>query len=287
MKKWVYHLYAFIAAVCAGLIGLFVKLIDGNMHFMTISFYRLLFATALLLVVVPFIDRKTFKVRAADMKGYFVSGILIAATLSAFATANVFAPISNVSLLFNTAPFFAFVFAYLILGEKLNRVKIIAAVIAIIGLIILNPFRQGDYLLGNILSLSAAILFSITIIQIKRERKTHGLGDILWFFAFATLLLLPAPFVYGWGDLNGNVLWYVLGLGLIATGAQFLFYNLALKKIEAEVQTSITTIFLPVVAVLTAVLFIGETLSLRTIVGGVLLIFAGVYLEMSLLKSKK
>jgi len=88
---------------------------------------------------------------------------------------------------------------------------------------------------------------------------------------------LPFPFIFGFGNLSA---WpFVLVLGLVSTGMAYLFFNLGLEKVEAGFASIIMIIVHPLVAILLAVVIISEELNLRIILGGVLLLLAGIYLE--------
>ena len=73
-------------------------------------------------------------------------------------------------------------------------------------------------------------------------------------------------------------------LGGLGTGIAYLFYNLALEKMEAEIAALFAMILLPLSSIILGVIFIREIPSLAVIVGGLILIGSGVYLE---LHSKK
>ena len=113
----------------------------------------------------------------------------------------------------------------------------------------------------------------------RRERKKHGVGDVLWFIFFASIFLLPFPFVYGLGEIT-TIIPYLLLLGIVSTGMAYLFYNLALEKLEAEVSSIIVILVNPLIAITLAYFILGEMLSIRMIVGGVILLTSSLYLAM-------
>ncbi|MFH1447661.1 MAG: EamA family transporter [Candidatus Micrarchaeota archaeon] len=279
-------IYIFLSAICLGSIGMLVKLIGASdIHYMTLNFYRIFFGFIFLLIIVPSLDKQTFKITKKDAKDFLLVGMLLAISLSLYTTANLFTSIQSAVLIHYSYPFFVLIFAYLILKEQVTRTKIITLVIAIIGLAILNPLDLGANNFGNILALIGAIFFAALVTEMRKEDKTHGIGDVVWFFFFASLLLLPAPFIFGFGDLS-NVFIYVLVLGVISTGLAYFLYNIALETIEAEMASIISMITTPLVAISLAVLIIGETLSPKIMIGGSLLILSGIYLQTYLYTQK-
>lgn len=272
------YLYLGIGTMFLATISTLVKLVGNNVHFMTLMFYRVLFAFLFLLIIVPFLDRKAFKLSKKDIKDYFLLGVLWTIGASMFVTANLFAPVQNIVLIHSIYPFFVFLFAFVLLREQITKTKIVTTIIAFIGLAIINPFQSGAYETGNILALFSALVWALVITEMRKEDKSHTIAHIMWFFFFAVLLLLPMPFVFGFGNLA--IAWpYVLFLGLVSTGTAYLFYNFGLQKIEAEEASVITTIINPIFAIVFAFLVIAETLEFKTIIGGTILIIAGVYLE--------
>ncbi len=272
------HLAIVITAVLFSTIGVIVKLIGTEVPFMTLNFLRVFFGFIFLLIFVPFLDKNTFKVTKRDLRDYFVVGALVAVTTCLYTVSFLLAPVHNVTLINSVIPFFVFIFAYFLLKEQITKTKIITLIIALIGLVIIDPFDFGGSFLGNMVSLVHAWFFALLLIEMRKEDKTHSIGDVVWFFFFAVLLLLPIPFIFGFGNLI-NVLPLVLFLGVVSTGVAYLFYNLSLEKVEAEEASIIETITIPLVSIFLAVIIINEEINSRTILGGIILVFAGIYLE--------
>ncbi len=277
--KHLNYIYMILAALCLATIGVLVKLIGDSIPVMSLSFLRVFIGFIVLLIIVPFIDKKWYKITKKDAKEFFLIGIVYAIALSLYTAANIFAPIQNAVLINYSYPFFVLLFGYFILKEKLTATKIITLVIAFIGLAIINPFQFGENNFGNLLALGGAFFYGLLITEMRKEDKNHGIGDVIWFLLFASLITLPFPIIQGLGNLS-QVWIYVVLLGIVSTGLAYLFYNLALEKIEAEIGSIIATIITPLVSIILAVLIIGEQLNIRTITGGGLLILSGIYLEM-------
>ncbi len=280
------HIYMILAAICLGTIGVLVKLIGNNVHFMTLNFYRVFFGFIFLLITVPLIDKNVFHISKKDVKDYFFIGAVFAIALSLYTTANLFAPIQNVVLINYIYPFFVLGFAYFLLKERITKTKIITLIIAVTGLAIINPFQFGSYSLGNFLSFVGAFFYAILITEMRKEDKTHTIGDVFWFLLFGSLILLPFPFIFGFGNITA-IFVYVVLLGVVSTGLAYLMYNMALEHMEAETCSIIATIITPIISIILAVFIISEYVDWRIIIGGVLLIMAGIYLETHNKKLKK
>ncbi len=267
-----------LAALCLATIGVLVKLIGDNVPVMSLNFLRIFIGFIALIIIVPFIDKKWYKITKKDAKEFFLIGVVYAIALSLYTAANVFASIQNAVLINYSYPFFVLLFGYFLLKEKVTNTKIITLIIAFIGLAIINPFRFGEDNFGNILALAGALFYALLIVEMRKEDKHHGIGDVIWFLLFASVIMLPFPIMQGLGNIS-QVWIYVVLLGFVSTGLAYIFYNLALEKIEAEIGSIIATIITPLVSIILAVLIIGEQLSIRAIIGGGLLILSGLYLE--------
>ncbi len=287
LMKQLSYIYMILAALCLSTIGVLVKLIGDSIPVMSLNFLRIFIGFVFLLIFVPFIDRKWYKVSKKDLKEYFIIGIIYALSLSLYTAANIFASVQNAVLINYSYPFFVLIFGYFFLKENITRTKIVTLIIAFVGLYIINPFQFGENNFGNILALMGAFCYGILIVGMRKENKNHSIGDVIWFLFFASLILLPFPIMDGFGNLSLEIWTYIILLGVVSTGLAYIFYNLALEKIEAEMGSIIATIITPLVSIILAIIIIGEQVNNNTIIGGSLLILSGIYLEMHNKKKKK
>lgn len=273
-----YYTLMVLSAICLGLIGVFVKLIGDSVDPLVLVFLRTFFGAAFLALVIPFLDRDFLKLNKKDLFDYAIIGALFAFGFFLYTTANMMTHIQDAVLLNHSSPIFTLFFAYLILKEKITKTKIITIIMALVGLVIINPLNGSGNVLGNIFALSDAVVFGLVVVLMRREDIDHGIGDVFWFISLALLFLLPIPFIYGL-DVPAESVGYIIGLGVVTTGLAYLLYNLALEEIEAEVSTIILTIVAPLTGVVTAIGIIEEAIEWKTLLGGSILIGAGIYMQ--------
>lgn len=283
MKKYIYII---LTGACFGTIGVLVKLIGDSVPFMSLNFFRVFLGFLFLISIVPFFDKKLLKITKKDLKDFFMIGFIFALSSTFFNGASLLTTVQNVTFITSTYPFFVFIFAYLLLREKVTWVKMVTLIIAIIGIAVINPFSFGENILGNLLAVLAAILFALLVTEMRKEDKDHGIGDVAWFLFFASVFLLPFPFVYGFGDLSEAGI-YLIILGFISTGLAYLLFNLGLQKMEAETASIINIIVTPLVAVPLAFFAVQEAITPRVIIGGCILIASGIYLQLENKRLKK
>jgi len=276
------HLLSVILAiVLAGLIGYNMRLIGTSVPIVSVLFSRLLIGAAIVAIIVPFIDKNTFKVSKIDMVHYALVGALMAITFGFYLWALSLAPVANVSLITSTSVLFTAIFAYFFLKEKFTSHLVISLVIAAVGLFIMNTFR-GGFLYGSSVALIQAVFFGTFIGVTRLVEKHRNVGPVFWFLAFAALFTLPLALWKGFGELTNHIQEIAI-IGVFGTGLSYMFLVYGVRKVKADVAAMISLIFLPVSSIFFAALFINEIPSLRTLVGGGFLLSAGAYL---LLKKK-
>ena len=269
-----------LSAFFLGFLGIFVKLIDPSYNIFMLNFYRIFFATVFLAIIVPFLDKNTFKIpNKSDLKNYALIGLIFSIATSLTNIAYKLAPVSNVALITALSPFFILIFAFFILKEEITKTKIITLIIALVGLFFINPLRTEGFL-GNIFAFLVAILHGLLVVLMRKQDINHGISDVFWFFVFASLFLTPTLFFTGLDKIN----LYIVLIGLVPTALTYLFYNLALKRIEAEIASIINRIITPLTSIVFAVLIFSEKLLPEVILGGCILIIAGIYLNLHLKK---
>jgi drug/metabolite transporter (DMT)-like permease len=279
MKKFVYIL---LAGFLWGFIGISVKLIHNEITPFTLNFFRFLTAFIILLILSPILDKNSLKLKKRDIKPYAIIGLLFAITTTLFVFALSRTTISDSVLLQSIQPFFLMIISYFYLKERITLTKIITLIVALFGIYIISPLTTGD-LIGNISALISGFFFALLTTYMRYEDKKLHHTSTLWYMLFAALFMLPFPFIFGLGELIKNIP-YILMLGGLGTGLGYFFYNLALEKMEADIAGLFGMILLPLFSIIFGIIVIKEALPLMTLVGGVILIVSGIYLE---LHSKK
>ncbi|WP_273206288.1 DMT family transporter [Marinobacter subterrani] len=285
MKTWV--LLALIT-MSEATIGVFVKLTDGRIPVQTLTFYAFVFATAFLMLAMPWANKKPLELPRGNWKDTFLIGALIAAQSGFFNYAMTLVPIANAVIFWSVAPFFTFILSWLFLGEKAKKSYILIFGIALTGIVIAKPLQEG-YMLGNMVALGVGAIYAAMITYIRHEGKTETGNDIAWSLMFAALIMLPSVFFVGLGDITGMiryeslgmslpVMLWAAGLGLISMGFAYFGISIVLKSINANVYSLIDIIVSPAVATMWGFLIFNEVPAPSMLYGGALLLGAGAWL---------
>lgn len=192
----------------------------------------------------------------------------------------------HVSLLLLITPILITIFAAWVLKERLGILKIFGLMLGISGAVILiasreNTGKGGNILLGDLLIIFSAVAYTFYFILVKPLMKKYAPIDVMrWVFTFGIILILPL----GWNEFlkitwsNFHLLEYVLLFLIVVPGTflAYIFNVYGIKVLGASVAGAY--IYLqPVFAVITAMVFLGEQLSIHKIIAAAL-IFTGVFL---------
>jgi len=197
---------------------------------------------------------------------------------------NLTSPI-NSSILISTNPIFAFVFAAVILKEKISFMKGSGLALGLSGVLILilqngTPDVGSSTFIGDVITLINTISWAFYTVIIKRMlEKYHPVTVMKWTFLFGMLTTVPAG--YGqWSTMDWTAmpLKAVLGIGFVVVFATYLGYLLisfGLRRLSPTI-VSTYTYTQPIIAAYLASIMGQDHIDLVMILSA-LLIFAGVF----------
>ncbi len=176
-----------------------------------------------------------------------------------------------------TTPMFTTLVAWLWVKDPFTLKKFSGIVMGIIGvdiLVGLGSTRHGSQLwLSALFSLTAAVFYGIAGVFSSR----HFRGEKPMDMAFgqqlaASLILLPFSLAASPRSMPSNiVIFSVLGLAVLCTAVAYLFY-FALIHSVGPVKTLTVTFLVPIFGVIWGGLFLGEVITLRLILGLIIIL---------------
>lgn len=183
--------------------------------------------------------------------------------------------VANAMFLFASAPFFAAIFGWIILRESVRQGTWIATVVAMIGIavMVIDGIAIGR-MAGNITALLSALGFAVFTIALRWKKLEDMLPAV--FLAGIFAMIISSIFCVSQGysfTLSHNDAGIALALGVFQVGTGLAIYTVGSRVVPAAelALLSMTEVLLGPVWVW---LFIGETASLYTLVGGVILLIA-------------
>ena len=197
---------------------------------------------------------------------------------------NLTSPI-NSSIILSTNPIFAFVFAALILKERITFLKGSGLAIGLSGVLLLilqnsTPDLESSTFIGDVFTLVNTISWAFYTVIIKRMlEKYHPVTVMKWTFLFGMFTTIPAGYnqwsTMDWSSIPLNA-W--LGIGFVVVFATYLGYLLisfGLRRLSPTI-VSTYTYTQPVIAAYIASMMGQDHIDLVMVVSA-LLIFAGVF----------
>ena len=191
----------------------------------------------------------------------------------------------NSSIILSTNPIFAFVFAALILQERITFLKGTGLAIGLSGVLLLilqngTPDLGSSTFLGDIYTLVNTISWAFYTVVIKRMlEKYHPVTVMKWTFLFGMLTNIPVGY-HQWSTMDWSTIpltaWLEIAFVIVfATYLGYLLLTFALRRLSPTIVSTYTYIQ-PVIAAYLATLLGQDHIDFVMIVSA-LLIFAGVF----------
>jgi drug/metabolite transporter (DMT)-like permease len=254
--------------------------LKGIIDPLQLTFLRFLIGGVVLL---PLVIKRREKVQAKDLLFFLCLGILnIFISMGSLQLAISMGKASTAAILISSNPIFVLLFSSVFLKEKVTFDRIACILLGIVGitLIIYKGNVGGDTVISLILAIIASLTFGLY--TVLGTLKSEGISSITMICISSILGSLMYVPILLW---NGIPLFYIpqgtfvriFYLGVFLSGIAYITYIEALKILTAS-KGAMVFFLKPVIASILAVLFLGESLSLKT-VAGMLLVLAGVFIN--------
>lgn len=199
---------------------------------------------------------------------------------------------SNAAILTLILPVTTAIFAFLILKEKMNRVRWISFIIAICGVILISTgdIKQmnfsSKYAVGNLLIFLAIVGNSYFNVGIKKIAERYTSMEMVFYtYVVIVILLTPLVFIYE-GDVFARIpsftgqTWtgFVL-LTFLHNYLSMVLFFWALKILDA-IQVALSNYLIAFFGIPIAAIWLHETLSPHAIIGGILVLLSTIIITL-------
>ena len=259
-------LLVFASTVLFSLSGVFVRLLTAPDPW-RISFYRAgSMSIAVLAFLVTLYGRQTWhRFAALDRRALLAVSLFFALGSTLYILAVSRTSVANVSCLTATAPVFAAVLAWLLVGERSSGGAWVATGVALLGIYVIfrDQIGAGDQF-GNIVALVVAFSFAGQTVSLRKYRS----ADLLPAICIGGLMVCTAMPLLGDKlavDLHDLLL--ILAMGVVQLAVPIVLYVRAARYVPAMSMTLISlldVVFNP----LWAWLGVGEVPSSSAVMGG-------------------
>ncbi len=190
----------------------------------------------------------------------------------------------NGALVTSASPAFVVLFAVILLGEKLTRLRLAGIVLASAGVLVILNLAAADFnsdtFVGDVFLAIAAFTWGLYSVLVRRVSIQHSLSTltVTVYALFGGLLLsVPASALElsnrAIGEVDALVVLGVLYLGIISTALALLLWNRAFALAPAAVA-SLFFFAQPLSGALLAALVLGQEMTLALWLGGGLIALA-------------
>lgn len=247
-----------------------------------ITLYRFTLCFCMLFLLFILTNKSKELKKISTRMWLFIAGLGITNTfisMSLLQLAIKHAPVSETVIIFSANPLFVMLFSTLFHLEKFSYYKLTALIIGLVGMVIVVAPHSFVLTSGTLYALGAALSFALYTIGSKRAMKQVAplvFNTISIFFGLIALTIFIAlsgdriiPPAYLWQ--NSSALLSMLYLGILVSGVGYISFMTAIKQLGA-VTASFIFILKPAVAVVLAIIFLSEQISLSLAIGMTLVI---------------
>ncbi|WP_419767098.1 DMT family transporter [Arcobacter sp.] len=261
-------------------LGVFIISFDAllvrlaNVDASVISFYRGLFMGISMLILWRRSSSKSWiPVNKIEFMNFSFLVILSALGTCLFVFSVKYTAAANTVVLLATSSFFAAIFSYLLLKEKIKKQTVIAIVVSFVGVFIVfgNSFTFTGNYIGDLLGVALAITMGMELTLFRK----YGHFPTMLVISLSGFLVAAVMFAFSDKllDISLESLFWLSIMGFIQIPLAMYFIFISTKYItsaEVSLFTTIETTMAPI----WLWLFLNEIPPKMTIIGGALVIFA-------------
>ncbi len=243
---------------------------------------RSVFGAAVLLVVL-LLTRRPIRVGKSQAIPLIAQGVVLTAHWVTFFQAINIGGVAIGLLSFSTFPLFVAMVEPLVLKRKPTRLEVITSIIILVGVYILVPSASlsSQIFQAVLWGIVSAATFAVLSVYNRHLGQAHH-SAVISFYQLATASIILIPLVV-WGinhePWRAIVVPQLAFLGIICTTVAHTIFITSLRTISA-MQASVFASLEPVWGIAFAIVLLHEYPSLRSLIGGTLIISATLMVAM-------
>ena len=251
-----------LGAIAFSLGGLFVKLIP----WMPVSTNagRCIFSSLMIYSYIRISGHKVVINRTVILGAVFVAAMLVCYVASMKMTSA-----ASAIVLEYTAPVFIILFEALLFHKKPTKLDLIVCIVVFLGIVlVVSGGSENRTFAGDMIALLSGVFYALTI-MLNDFEKGDSLSSVL--FGHMLTVVIGLTFIMRESDFSARTLLLVAALGIFQAGAGYTLLTVGLKHCEA-LSGSLVASIEPVLNPILVAIFYGEYVSLRAIVGAIIVI---------------
>lgn len=270
------YVFVLLAAMLWGTVGTTQTFLQEGISPIAVAGVRSAIGGGVLLIAVLVMRKINFK--SWTWKWTILAALTIALFQSLFFTSVRFTGVAiGTVVTIGSSPVFAGIIEWLFFKRRPNRIWGIATALAIVGCVLLfvNKGETTVHPIGILLALCAGTMFALyTNCSKQLTEREDTLPAVAMTFSLCAVFLLPfSQNGVSW-VFDGQNLWPMLFMGLLATSVAYILYLAGLEKVSSSSAVTLS-LAEPLTAALLGVFLVGEYLSPTSWIG-VLLLLGGI-----------
>lgn len=270
------HMQIILSMLIWGSVGIFVRFAEQPST--TIVFFRVLIAFIAGIAYLAW--KRTDFTLNGHLKLAVLSGIVISVNWLFYFKAVQTTTISNVVLIYNTAPIISILWARLFLGERLET-RALYALLACLGgvALIMSGYQiaiDGQDFLGIVFALTSALFYSMVSVLGKRLSDLTSAVLLTVQTGVASLVFLPFLFVSP-PEISVKSFAAMTTIGLVHTSLALALYYTGLKTVKVQHVSTYTYLDMGS-AIIYAYLFFSEVPTWESTLGGAIIFISSLLL---------
>lgn len=268
-------LFVFVAGVLWSTVGLGIRLIEDAVVWQILLYRSISLSLFLYLVIrIRSGEGPLAQIRRAGVPSV-IAGLSLVAAYSGGIYGIQNTSVANAMLLFATAPFMAAVLGWIVLRESVRKATWIAILVAIGGVGIMFADKSGSVAFaGSLAALGSAFGFALFTVALRWGRTGEMLPSVFLSGLFAIVITVTVCQLQGLSlVLAPRDAAISMGMGVFQVGAGLILYTIGSRSLPAA-ELALLSLAEVLLGPVWVWLFLGETASLATLVGGLVLLAA-------------
>jgi drug/metabolite transporter (DMT)-like permease len=265
------------AVVSFSVMAIAVRELLRTLGVFEILFLRSLVSLVLIAVVLPYTGLRPLRTQRFPL--HVVRNLFHFSGQYAWVYAIAWLPLATVFAIEFTMPVWAALLAIPVLGERLNRGRVIMLVLGLVGIFIILKPGLVEVKPAALAMLAGSFAYAATMISTKRLAHGDSALAILFYMSAIQVPLGLIPALPSWVTPRLADLPWVVAVGAMGLSAHFCMAR-SLRIADASLVVPIDFLRLPLITAV-GVAFYGEPLELSILLGAAV-IFAGTYTSLRL-----
>lgn len=244
---------------------------------MTIGAIRFVFATLVLYAMMKQ-TKTSLKIDPKDKFLFIIAGSVGIAIYFYFENLGIkYISASPAALIIAAIPMFTLVFEAIIYKRGVGWIDVFAILISIVGVVLIvdvnfATFFKSEESLGYLMMIGAVVSWVIYSMASKPLFKKYSYLTIVYYQFLYSLpfFLILVPFEANhWNNIGLEAIAHLVFLGVFASVLGFYYYAKAMDLLGIT-ESSIFINFLPIVTILFSFVYMGQMISMKQLIGGIL-----------------